>query len=115
GSCVDEPGAVPVLAGDLPAGVHDQELGLVVGELQLLHGQGPTDADAAGDRVLERRVHDTGGGVDRGQGAHRDVVELGEPATDVQRRVRRGQRGRLVVGGAAEVEGGHGCARGRVD
>jgi hypothetical protein len=44
----DQADAVAVLVGDLAAGVDDQQLGVVVGELELLDGEHAVDADATG-------------------------------------------------------------------
>ena len=67
GGGVDDAHAQPVLAGDLPAGVDDEQLGVVVGQLQLRHAELAVDADAAGEVVVEARVDGARGGVHRGQ------------------------------------------------
>ena len=57
----DDADAEPVLAGDLAPGVHDYELGVVVGEEQLLDGEHAVDPDAAGEVVAEPCVDGAGG------------------------------------------------------
>ena len=109
GRRVDDAHAVAVLAVDLPAGVHDEQLALVVGELELRHAELAVDADAAGELVVEGHVDRAGSGVHRGEAGAELAVDPAEPAADVQRRVGGGQRGRLVVGALGEGEGADRC------
>ena len=104
GRGVDQADAQPVLAGDLAAGVDDEQLAVVVRQLQLLHAEGAVDADATGDRVDEAGVDRAGRGVGRGQTGHVDAVDLGEPATDVEGGVGRRDGGHLVVGAPLKLK-----------
>jgi hypothetical protein len=79
----DQPDAVAVLAGDLAAGVDDEQLAVVVRQHQRLNRQRPFHTDAAGDVVLETGDNGTGRRVDRGQAGSGDVVDRGELAPDV--------------------------------
>ena len=74
------------LAGHLPAGVHDEELRLVVGEHWSAGRRGAVDADAGGDVVDEAGVHLrlSWRRPPRATPAGRSV-DLGEPAADVDR------------------------------
>ena len=99
--------AEPVLPGDLTPGVDHHQLGVVVGQQEVLHLQHAADADAAGEVVAEVGVDGTGCGVDRTEAAAVRAVELGEPTADVERGVGRRQGVGRVVGVARKTEAGY--------
>jgi hypothetical protein len=89
--------AVAVLVGDLAAGVDDQELGVVVGELELLDGEQAVDADAAGHVVDEAGDDRAGGAVDRHQADPGGAVHGLEVAAHVQGGVGGGEASTAVT------------------
>ena len=109
----DQADAVAVLVGDLAAGVDDQQLGVVVGELELLDGEQAVDADAAGHVVDEAGDDRAGGAVDRGQAHPGGAVHGLEVAAHVQGGVGGGQGGGLGAGVGGEA--GDGGAGGQVE
>ena len=110
---VDQGGGVAVLAVDLAARVHHEQLALIVRQHDGVHAEGAVGADATGD-VVDEALHDLArGGADRGQGAARNPVDRRELAADVDGGVGRVDRGRLAVRVGGEAE--HGRAGDRVD
>ena len=98
--------AVAVLAGDLAAGVHDEQLAAVVGEHERLHGEVAVDADAAGEVVDEAGDERAGGGVHGGEADRGRAVDRGELAADVDggvRRLDRASPAAFAFGGEAGV------------
>ena len=99
----DQADAVAVLVGDLAAGVDHQQLGVVVGELELLDGEHAVDADAAGHVVDEAGDDRAGGAVDGDQADAGGAVDGLELAADVHGGVGGGQGGGLGAGVGGEA------------
>ena len=86
------------------------QLGAVVGELQLLHGQHAVGADAAGELVVEAQCRPRRWRRSARPGRPRvRAVDGREPSADVDRGVGGRERGGLAVGGGGEA--GDGRAR----
>ena len=104
GGGVDDAHAEPVLAVDLPAGVHDEELAVVVGELELRDAELAVDADAAGEVVVEGRVDGARRGVHRGQAGLQHAVDAGERPPTYSVELVAASALHLVVGAVGEAE-----------